>query len=193
MRLKLFTFVCIIGVFLLTLNTVSFADTITFESKPDGTPLSAGDKLFGDEWQGVVFLPEDNLYIGRSYLDASLENCLGGSPNFDDQITIQFDAGVTTEVSFYLINPVPSVGTITAEALDLGENVVGSIQSDGTSQAQPVTFPSAHKVRIFASTGQFAVDDVSSPAISTVPLPGALWLLGSGLVGLVAFRGRRQR
>lgn len=33
---------------------------------------------------------------------------------------------------------------------------------------------------------------VGSPATSTVPVPGAIWLLGAGLVGLIGFRSQAK-
>jgi hypothetical protein len=40
-------------------------------------------------------------------------------------------------------------------------------------------------------TDRYSVLDLDRAEISAVPLPGALWLLGSGMLGLVGLRRRR--
>ena len=41
--------------------------------------------------------------------------------------------------------------------------------------------------------GYFAIDEMNGTAPSAVPVPAAVWLLGSGLAGLAGLRRRQAR
>ena len=62
-------------------------------------------------------------------------------------------------------------------ALGLTENILGVAGGFlGDELGQPIT-----------------LDAFGTAAVTVVPIPGALWLMGSGLLGLLGFSSRRQR
>lgn len=183
----------VFAVFFLFLSSVSFAATINFDSVPIPDNTS--------EWQdsGAIFSTDDgDLLLGDSTYDGS--QCLGasaGSGLFQGDIEIRFtNNAVASGLSLYLINP-ESADTITVAAFDASNSPLPITATDNTVDHQLFDFSSFSVLRVEISdstTGnQFGIDEVVFSELNTVPVPGAIWLFGSGLIGLVAFRGRKRR
>jgi hypothetical protein len=104
-------------------------------------------------------------------------------------------------LSLYVCN-VQHSSTITVTAYNLGGTQVDvrsvPVPSDDIYEAMDISFSGiqVHKLVVADSSGtkQFGIDDVSSNVIgASVPIPGAVWLLGSGLVGLLGLRKRMKK
>lgn len=62
---------------------------------------------------------------------------------------------------------------------------IGLIADDVSEYFDSFTFSS------LADDYQFNIDDITYASVSTIPVPAAIWLFGSALIGLVGF-GRKQ-
>ena len=101
-------------------------------------------------------------------------------------------------------NPAPSTGAGTATALGMTNSYVtntsgaaGSVNTDdiiltagASTGADDVTYLGAAYNN---TSGNVRLDNVliSGTAVSSVPVPGAVWLFGSALAGFVGFKRRK--
>ncbi len=174
------------------------ASTLDFDS------LTAGDTIAdGDTVDGITF----NYNFGGVQMQVSDAFNSTSSPNFlgTDDADV-FQDGDDFDLSFGSVNAVgmffitadtmfdndisltaggASIGLSTADAgADLGDGGIpyflGIIDDMNT-------FTTASITTIGGGFFLYNVDDITT---SAVPLPGALWLFGSGLVGLLACRRR---
>ena len=176
-------------------NLTGTSQTIDFDSQSSGTVISSGSSVDGATFSyaitgGASIMIDDafgttspNNYLG---LDDETGAFVGG-----DSFTISF-AEAQTAVGLYVISAdliFPSDFTLTTDTGlsvsngDISDMFVGDgdayflglIESDLGLAFNSITLSS------FAEDFSFNVDDIT---VSAVPLPGAFWLFGFGLLGL---------
>lgn len=124
-------------------------------------------------FQNNVLLWDRNLF-GRTY-DISISTILQDTgPAFDRQVSIE----------------VADLGFISGGILD--ENIVDAIVLDSTvSPLQGYLFSdSAPQILTFDSSIRFQVNSIVTSAI---PVPAAVWLFGTALIGLAGIAKRKKR
>ena len=132
---------------------------------------------------GVGALPATNNYNWGSTKTPEL-HALGPSPIATK--TINTGAGcngvpIATQVNAYTINPIASViGTCTTGQVDDG---IGGSPMSSSAFAQ-------HNANFDITSVHF---DSFVPTPSGVPVPAAVWLFGSGLLGLVGIARRKKK
>lgn len=143
--------------------------------------------------QGVLFGSSGGgLRVARVGNAISLPNTVAGTGpgpvlDYNAQVLASFwvdsTPGVVDMAGLTLSNTSRS-GSL--EAFDLSGSLLGSV-SGGTSATLCLTFPGQIHSIIF--NPNYAVfDDFTFEGLSAVPIPGAVWLLGSGIIGLVGIR-----
>lgn len=164
---------------------------------------------------GVQFSSGENSFIAAVDLSpngtTSLPNGVGGS-NTAGQLTYSgnffnatfFDPsnvsafGITDIVSVRS-DTIPAGSFLTFSAFDVNGNLLGSdTQVDTGGNLFLLSFSGIHSVSFFGS-GTVALDDFSFNPVSSVPVPvpvpapAAVWLMGSGLIGLVGMRKKSAK
>ena len=117
-----------------------------------------------------------------------------GSDGYLSQ-TLPTTAGTIYFVSFWLENEGGPLNSFTTYwgGTDVGPDLVNSNAFPWTYFSGYVSAPTNSTVLEFAyfqNSSYWGLDDVN--VSSTIPLPGAVWLLGSGLVGLLGLRRFRK-
>lgn len=136
---------------------------------------------------GVYGFPEP-IYLPKSGVNRALTNFGGGGPTADFSFAsdVVFDglwfSGSGDVVSLNLYNDNVLVGTTAQFLLAVTPVFVGG------AFAGPVD-----RVEIVGQRGQYVFDDVTySTGVATVPVPGALLMMLSGLVGFGALARRKS-
>jgi hypothetical protein len=176
--------------------------TLDFDSTGVGTLIPSGDSL-----GGITFtynISGLDMKVVNDFDTTSPNNYLGlnDAGNFDlfiagDEFSMSFASPVNA-VGLYIVSGDPlvagdvSLDTSAGSALNsaavdvtLGDGFayyIGLISDTAFSSAD-LTFD-ATAVEAFL----YSVDDITT---SAVPLPGAIWLFGSGLIGLIGLSKRR--
>jgi hypothetical protein len=136
-----------------------------------------------------------NLYATSNYIALHDGSILPG------EITAEFDSLVSS-VSFDIINGVGfSTADFTLSAYDTGSNLLGSVNLsglasylDGVAGHLAINQNGIKSIVVCSNQGafvDFAIDTVNYTPGPGVPLPGVVWLLGSGLLGLLGIRKLR--
>ncbi|HEY9198653.1 MAG TPA: VPLPA-CTERM sorting domain-containing protein [Gammaproteobacteria bacterium] len=149
----------------------------------------------------------------------SLEGDLAGFTGYSiTSLSVAFDDGIVAQTwnlqDYVDIYPFPdSVENLLLVVDPLGTWEVSAIDVSNAGWSQPYFINSANYGLIFSSQivngqnrweeqprvwlsdysyyGTFFASSTYQTAVTTVPLPGALWLLGSGLAGLVGIARRK--
>lgn len=185
--------------------------TLDFDSLTTPTIINSGDTLDGITFTynfgstDMVVTDGNQFGGGGPYDTTSGSNFLGTDDADifldDDDFTLSF--GAANAIGMYFItaeepgtsifdNDIQLTAGLGTAFLDVG-NVqatlgdgalvffLGLIDTTGTFSSASIDTPN--------SSGAFLynIDDIT---VSAVPLPGALWLFGSGLIGLLALRRR---
>ena len=179
------------------ISTSSIAALIDFEDltapASGGASISSGYNDFN--WDGTFVYNSDTHFSTGS---ASISNAavgtnsaFNGSSDFTITSTsgslFDFESGIFTSLyssqdltvtAFLNGAPVGSVSTTLDEAST--ENIIFGFF--GVDAVQFVT----------STTNQLVLDNLKVSSVSTVPVPAAVWLFGSGLLGLVGIARRKK-
>lgn len=156
-----------------------------------GTGIFGGDPIFGFDWSGtVVEVYSPNTYSVDLTTNENYDADLPLSkPSLDftvgaNQIGVLIDLDLSSFVTFNNV-PVLLVADVNFNP-DLSLDIAGTdADNDGIPGVSVITGPSTFH-------GQSANFFGKLVPVNPVPVPAAIWLLGSGLLGLLAM-GRNKR
>lgn len=147
-------------------------------------PLLPGEKINAD-----IYFSTDNQYIAGSW-------DLKFSPSAPVGILSYSAAGSPWALPSFIESPgslkyedliFPPGSTITGD-----DKFFGSVLFQCLGQGD-VNLTLTNYLGFLTATGQDNIIDLNLGTLNQVPIPGAAWLLGSGLVGLVAFSRKRRK
>lgn len=200
----------------ITVDWGAGSDAATLESaflSKYSSVTTEGFESFAANTEGSLTLSIGTLYGGgyvgdaTTYQRGSGEYAVNGN-NYWSNGTPNIGWGKNSYMLSFS-TPAKAVGFYTTDLLDVGEQALvtvitssGSVQYNlwdligSTDQADGTlhyfTFESDSPILslVFTSTTQdgFGIDDVS---VGTTPIPGAAWLFGTGLLGLIGYRRMR--
>jgi len=190
------------------LSALSGADitTYNFDALATGTVIASGDTLNGATFSYSLSAPGNpSIQVDDFFDTTSPNNYLGtddGSGAFvsGDAFTITFDQTIQA-VGLYVISAdlifaddftittnsgqsVSNTATADVTLTDGDAFFIGLIEDDSNLGFNSITLSSQDFGFLFN------VDDIT---VSSVPLPAAVWLFGSGLLGLVGMSRRTTR
>lgn len=173
----------------------------------DGGPLSGGGTGIGAPMTQIV--PD---FVMRSYGSYEVDVTVNGIRQYyegsavvnnTDPLTGELDADWQNRVSFLGAGVIPrgvwvfNRGTADLAVADVqGENgtIDGQVREDGAVWHVNGFAGYAFLLRADGSRELFHVDpNFSDYAVAAVPVPAAAWLMGSGMVGLLALARRRSK
>jgi hypothetical protein len=182
------------------------ASTLDFDSTASGTIINSGDSVGGITFTYSIGPPPINMAVVSDFETTSGTNYLG----LDDPGNFNlFIAGDTFSLSF--ANPVNALGMYFVSGDPLFANDIELVTASGSafnSDTVDVSFGDgglAYYIGLISDTqfssasiqfdpsaeGAFlySVDDITT---AVVPIPGAIWLFISGLLGFTGLRTKRK-
>jgi hypothetical protein len=179
----------VVGIFSLLGNTSAMSIGVNANGSEHGLGLAI-DTPFETSQSGMP-----------TTINAWLENNnLGGSNNHDPDLPDQVPDDPPNDVPSN-IPDIPDnndgMGTLLRELLDINEpeadelrNVIESWQEE--HEIGPFN-TSANNAALGLTTSSITITATSSlPVVSAVPVPAAVWLFGSGLIGLISIAKRKK-
>jgi len=180
------------------------ATTLDFDSIASGTIVNSGDTLGGITFTYSIGPPPVDMAVVSDFETTSGTNYLGlddpGNSNLfiaGDTFSLAFDSPVNA-VGMYFVSGDPlfasDIELVTSAGSAFNGDIVDVTFGDGglayyIGLISGQSFSSASIAFNPLAEGAFlySVDDITT---TVVPLPGALWLFGSGLMGLLACHKR---
>lgn len=180
--------------------TIGFDDMVGMEAGSLRTgQLVSADYIIDDQYlnRGVLFDSEGGgLRVCKAGNAASGPNLVSGTAPGP-----RLDYNAPVYASFW-IDGAPSLvdavgltisnfdGSGTLEAYDVWGSLLGSVFDEGVVSLS-LNFPGQIHSVIF-KPNHAVFDDFTFEGLQTVPIPGAVWLLGSGLFGFVGIRKNQK-
>jgi len=204
-------FILIVFVFSVGFSATASAIFIDFDTRQDGTPYSGlGGSFPANEYNGVVITDTDpgpgntfvNLInpvnVGTS-IDGYYVNVGAFASTPQTQLTLDFTT-VVTDVSFDFANP---AGDLTVSAFDVSGASLGVFNFLGTDlfvnqagfnqKAGHVDISGIGEIAsLLIEPGLDQALIFDNLNFSPVPIPAAVWLFGSGLIGLIGIARRKK-
>ena len=204
----------LLGLSVSSVNATTVSDRATGLTSPDPLSLDFGSNLYGDLFaitnqfsksNNVTFegdpryrttANDDLPAIAGGYLFGNIKNAtggIGGNP-FD----ILFSIDVTNALFSFRTNPGTSTFTayLDGELQETFNAATNGDAGDNTGRFYGFTDILFNKITISANTGigTYNLDNLQFNAapLSAVPVPAAVWLFGTALIGLVGFSKRRK-
>ena len=184
------------------------SSTLTFDSTANGAIVSSGDSLEGITFFYNIGQPPIDMMVTNDFLTTSGSNYLGlddpGNYNLfiaGDTFSMTFD-NPTNALGMYFVSGDPLFDNDIELVTDIGSAFTSSVVdislADGgiayyVGLISDTAFSSASIQFAAVAEGTFLynVDDITT-SVSAVPIPGSIWLFGSGLISLVALNKRRN-
>ena len=180
--------------------------TLDFESQAPGSQVNSGDTLNGITFDYSIGSPPLDMMVANDYLTTSGSNYLGlndtGNENFfyaGDSFTMTFDT-TQNSVGLYLVSSdvlftndfsistsAGSVFNSDVNYFDVGDG--GLAYYVGLTSDIGFTSAILQFDALAEGTFLYSVDDITYA--SAVPVPAAVWLFGSGLIGLTGMARRK--
>ena len=174
-----------------------------------GTPIQAESQLTNQFANlGVIFSSTGGPVgvVGAPSDAVSLSNVIGGSSvgstlpvlNYFQPITLQFvlpnttTPAVTTSIGAW--ND-PTGSLIQLSVFDTDGVLLESVQAGQgffIGISNPLIASATFSYVSTQSVAGFSLDDITFGSVSAVPIPAAVWLFGSGLLGLVGVARRKK-
>lgn len=188
------------------LSSLSGATTLDFESQASGSTVNSGDTLNGITFDYSIGPPPIDMMVANDFLTTSGSNYLGlddaGNYNLflaGDSFTMSFDTPQNA-VGLYLVSgDVLFAGDFsisTSAGSVFNSDIVDITFGDGglayyLGLTSDTAFSSATLQFDAGAEGAFlySVDDIT---VSAVPVPAAVWLFSSGMIGLAGIARRKQ-
>jgi hypothetical protein len=182
--------------------------TSTFDSDAEGWTVTGGATGFtyqsaGGNPGGYIKASDDTnagwYFIAPSSWASNWSGYIGGSLQFDLLRTVDTGAMTVNNVRIYSVSNFvawdvsinPPLGDWTHYAVNITSANFDRIVGTGATFEGIMSNVTALYIQgEFAGAGITGLDNVQ---INAVPIPAAVWLLGSGLVGLVAIRRRMKK
>ncbi len=174
-----------------------------------GTPIQPESQLT-DQFAnlGVIFSSTGGAVgvVGAPSDAVSLSNVIGGSSmestlpvlNYFEPISLKFvlpnttTPALTTKIGAW--ND-PTGSLIQLSVFDIDGNLLESAQADQgffIGISNPLIASATFSYVSSQSVNGFSLDDITFGDVSTVPVPAAVWLFGSGLIGLIGVAKRKN-
>jgi hypothetical protein len=207
--MKSMQFVICAGLFT-AMTSAANAATITFDdSAPSGSSFNYTDSGYSEAGFTVMSIGGSGVY--------TIDGGNPTAPNLTDYLDIQGGTGAfvlteNTGASFSLSGFNAAQIAQTSGSLSYQITVTGALSSGGTVTSQfvpwgapqfssvnwrsfvlPDTFVDLTSVTFAQTgTGNFTVYENISVEVSSIPVPAAAWLFGSGLLGLIGVARRKK-
>ena len=185
------------------LGAVCICFGLTFSSCISAEPISYDEVISGDI-SDTTLDPIFNFDIGSNTISGSTEYSLNNvdSDNFWFALPVGSEL-VSISYEFYNLNLLPNT-----QALSSGYNLYNDIYSDlgyinfsVINDISPILFLASYPIGegeyLMTSSALWVGDGGSwdytwTFEVNTVPVPGAVWLFGSGLIGLIGIARRKK-
>lgn len=182
--------------------------TLDFEAQTSGDIINSGTSIGDISFSYSIGPPPTDMMVTNDFLTTSGNNYLGldDAGNFNlfiagDAFSMSF-ATPTYALGMYFVSGDPlfngDIQLITSSGTALNSDVIDVTLGDGglayyVGLISDTAFNSASIQFDVAAEGAFlySVDDITT-STSVVPVPAAVWLFGSGLIGLIHLGKRRK-
>ena len=150
-----------------------------------GGTFDGATGILGVDYQVFYNLNGLQLLAGSVYLNraSSFE-----FPN--DEFSLEIDEFVGVQLSLPTNIPLTFAMTLQTAALVNGSGSA-TVNASNSLTFNPDNFFDIRTPGVTANAGSYIVDN-TLPAVSAVPVPAAVWLFGSGLIGLIGLARRNK-
>jgi hypothetical protein len=170
-------------------TTIDFESGFTHDQDILGTTLSGGLTITSTSG-GYAFVTNSSGDLGGSYPLGTFALAVDENDNY----TFAFSASISY-FGFYMMDNSTTPLTInytdgSSEDTTIGPGGSGGYNGRFLAMIFDKPVSSLYIPRVNGGDGEVGIDNIEFG--NAVPIPGALWLLGSGLLGLVAVRRKRK-
>jgi hypothetical protein len=182
---------------------VVYAGTIEFENMPELYQYGYGHQNFGNYWQGVNFSP-DSTVLDTNWPN-DYYNYSGYPPHSGDAVLFSYSTPYIDAIFDIPVDNVSmwysSTSSFVLDAYDVNDNLIASTSGGpnyGTNSLITISTQGddIKRLRMHDSGNYFTIDDFTAEFLTgeptITPIPAAILLLGSGLLGIAGIRRKMK-